>query len=409
MIQKGGDVMAITMQYIYETYRESYALKLLAGQGGMGRQVSWVYYSEDRETTSFLYGNELIITTGMLSRSPDWLLAFCKSLIQNQASGLVVNTGRYITSIPEEVISYCEENHFPLFSMPWEIHIIDVSRGICGKIQEEEKTEYILSTAFHNAILYPDTKHMYESVLIQHGFLPEDTYQAVCIQSVSDQQEGEALLSVVPEYCSNIPAFGSMEYCLIHGSEELILVFCNEEETKVKEAFQDLEGRLAADQKGATEIHVGIGRRVNSFYELKDSYEKAHACAMQAARQNRFLLCFSGLGLKKLLLSIHDRSLLQDVIQETIAPILAYDRLHHTEYLKVLRMYIETDCAIQEIANATYTHRNTINYRIGKIKEILGKDLSSMPEKVLFQTAFYILDLLEAETADREEEAGENV
>lgn len=401
--------MAITMQYIYETYRTSYALKLLAGQGGMGRQVSWVYYSEDRETTSFLYGNELIITTGMLSRSSDWLLTFCKSLIQNQAAGLIVNTGRYITSIPEEVISYCEENQFPLFSMPWEIHIIDVSRGICGKIQEEEKTEYILSTAFHNAILYPATKHMYESVLIQHGFLPEEAYQAVCIQSAWDQQEGETFLSAVPEFFSKISSFSSLKYCLIHGSEELILVFCNAEETKIKEALQDLAGRLTTEQKGAPKIHAGIGRRVNSFYELKDSYEKAHACAMQAARQGRVILCFSELGLKKLLLSIHDRSLLQDVIQETIAPILAYDRLHHTEYLKVLRMYIETDCAIQEIANAMYTHRNTINYRIGKIKEILGKDLSSMSEKVLFQTAFYILDLMGEEMETWEEEAGESV
>ena len=401
--------MAITMQYIYEMYRSSYALKLLAGQGGMGRQISWVYYSEDRETTSFLYGNELIITTGMLSKSPDWLLAFCKSLIQHQAAGLIVNTGRYLTSIPEEVISYCEENQFPLFSMPWEIHIIDVSRSICGNIQEEEKTEYILSTAFHNAILYPDTKHMYESVLIQHGFLPEDAYQAVCISSASDQQEGETFMSAVPENFSKISSFNSLKYCLIHGSEELILVFCNAEEPRIKEALWDLTGRLTAEQKDVPKIHTGIGRRVNSFYELKDSYEKAHACAMQAARQGRSILCFSELGLKKLLLSIHDHALLQDVIQETIAPILAYDRLHHTEYLKVLRMYIETDCAIQEIANAMYTHRNTINYRIGKIKEILGKDLSSMSEKVLFQTAFYILDLMGEEMETWEEEARETV
>ena len=83
--------------------------------------------------------------------------------------------------------------------------------------------------------------------------------------------------------------------------------------------------------------------------------------------------------------------------------------MHHTEYLKVLRMYIETDCAIQEIANAMYTHRNTINYRIGKIKEILGKDLSSMSEKVLFQTAFYILDLMGEEMETWEEEARETV
>lgn len=383
--------MAITMQYIYETYKESFALKLLAGEEGMNRIVSWVYYSEDRETTSFLYGNELIITTGIVSKTSDWLLLFCKSLIENHAAGLIVNTGVYITSVPEEVIAYCESRQFPLLSMPWEIHIIDVSRSICGKIQEEEKTEFILSTAFHNAIFYPSAKHMYESILIQQGFLPDNSYYAVCVQTDIEQQE--RMLHDLDE----IFRFNSMKSCAVQGCEKLVLIFCGCSESEIKEVLIRFLKCMKTEYKTMPDIHFGIGCRVNSFYQLKDSYEKAHACVLQACRQKQFLLCFSDLGLKKLLLCIHDPSLLQNMIDETIGPIITYDRVHHTEYLKVLRMYIETDSGIQEIANALFMHRNTINYRIGKIKDILQKDLSSMEEKVLFQTAFYVLDLYGAE------------
>lgn len=379
--------MSITMEFIYKTYKEPFSLTLLAGEEGMNRTVSWVYYSEDRETTSFLYGNELIITTGIFSNTLNWLLLFCKSLVENHASGLIVNTGMYIHSISEDVIEYCRSKHFPLLCMPWNIHIIDVSRGICGKIQEEEKTEFILSSAFHNAIFYPDAKHMYESILIQQGFLPEDFYYVVCVQS--------NLVHLVNmwEKQNEQSQYQGMKVCAIQGNDEMVLIFCGCTESNIKEILKIWFNNINKQYKNKLDIHVGIGCRVKSFYELSNSYEKANVCALQACRQKIPMLCFSDLGLQKILLCVHDRHLLQNMIDETIRPIIEYDRTHHTEYLKVLRMYIETDSGIQEIANTLFMHRNTINYRISKIKDILQKDLSSMKEKVLFQTAFYILDL----------------
>lgn len=379
--------MAITMQYIYETYKEAFSLTLLSGEEAMNKTVSWVYYSEDRETTSFLYGNELIITTGIFAKTSDWLLSFCKALIEKKAAGLIINIGMYITAIPEDVIEYCKSRHFPLLCMPWEIHIIDVSRSICGKIQEEEKTEFILSTAFHNAIFYPDARHTYESLLIQQGFLPDNVYYAVCVQT--DLQHPEKMWDHRNEYFR----FHSMKFCAVQGSDEMVLIFCDCLESEIREVLEAFLERMKTEHKIAPEIYFGIGCRVDSFYKLKDSYEKAKACVLQAHRQNISILCFSDLGMKKLLLCVHDNCLLQNVIDETIGPVIAYDRMHHTEYLKVLRMYIETDAGIREIADTLFMHRNTVNYHMGKIKDILQKDLSSMKEKVLFQTAFYILDL----------------
>ncbi len=44
------------------------------------------------------------------------------------ASGIVINTGPYIKKIPDEVIQFGNEFGFPIFTMPWEVHVVDVTR-----------------------------------------------------------------------------------------------------------------------------------------------------------------------------------------------------------------------------------------------------------------------------------------
>ena len=71
-----------------------------------------------------------------------------------------------------------------------------------------------------------------------------------------------------------------------------------------------------------------------------------------------------------------------------------YDEEHHTTYEEVLYEYLKYNGSIQAIAEATYTHRNTVLYRIKKVKEILGQELESTQERFPYQVAFYIRDML---------------
>ena len=57
-----------------------------------------------------------------------------------------------------------------------------------------------------------------------------------------------------------------------------------------------------------------------------------------------------------------------------------YDRKHKTDYENILRLYLNNNCSVQAVSAKTYTHRNTINYRIKKIKEILHSDLDNSEE-----------------------------
>ena len=72
-----------------------------------------------------------------------------------------------------------------------------------------------------------------------------------------------------------------------------------------------------------------------------------------------------------------------------------YDRKHKTDYENILRLYLNNNCSVQAVSAKTYTHRNTINYRIKKIKEILNSDLDNSEENFNYLLAFYIKEILD--------------
>ena len=64
--------MALSLQTIINFTETPFKLKLLAGRQGLKKNVSWVCYTEDKETIEFIRGNELAITLGVnYERSQD--------------------------------------------------------------------------------------------------------------------------------------------------------------------------------------------------------------------------------------------------------------------------------------------------------------------------------------------------
>ena len=58
--------MAITLAELFEKTGKKYELQLIAGKGGLQREMNWVYVAEDQTNASFLRPGELIISTGAL-------------------------------------------------------------------------------------------------------------------------------------------------------------------------------------------------------------------------------------------------------------------------------------------------------------------------------------------------------
>jgi len=133
--------MAITLRYLCKYARENYGMILICGESNMNNIVNWVHMLEDPETASFLYGQELIFSTLIGHDNTNWLHNFANGLVENQASGLVLNIGPYIKSVPEDLIAYCREVQSPLFTIPWKTRIVDITNDFCRKIIKSEENE----------------------------------------------------------------------------------------------------------------------------------------------------------------------------------------------------------------------------------------------------------------------------
>lgn len=63
-----------------------------------------------------------------------------------------------------------------------------------------------------------------------------------------------------------------------------------------------------------------------------------------------------------------------------------HEKNEKTEYIKTLRIYLECNHSVKDTAELLFIHRNTVNYRIQKIKELLDMEISdqSLTNELLF-------------------------
>ena len=96
-----------------------------------------------------------------------------------------------------------------------------------------------------------------------------------------------------------------------------------------------------------------------------------------------------------MLLGASSRDELEAFARATLAPILEHDRRHRTELATTLRVYLEEDRVQRRTAARTFTHVNTIAYRVGRIEQLLGRSLGD-PSTVFDVTlALRIFDVVD--------------
>jgi sugar diacid utilization regulator len=90
-------------------------------------------------------------------------------------------------------------------------------------------------------------------------------------------------------------------------------------------------------------------------------------------------LAFEQTGAYRLLLSAmtENPAELQRFYAETVEPLLAYDEQYETELVRTLATFLEADGNVAGTAQRLFTHRHTIYYRLERVRELSGLDVSS--------------------------------
>jgi sugar diacid utilization regulator len=91
------------------------------------------------------------------------------------------------------------------------------------------------------------------------------------------------------------------------------------------------------------------------------------------------VLAFEATGAYRLLLPAmsEDPGELQRFYSETVEPLVAYDDQYETDLVQTLETFLECDGNVANTASRLYTHRHTIRYRLERVRDLSGLDVSS--------------------------------
>jgi sugar diacid utilization regulator len=164
----------------------------------------------------------------------------------------------------------------------------------------------------------------------------------------------------------------------IAGAEVLVLVPGGEEATAAR-AAEALLHEMQAGLQGYT-FAIGRSRITEDPAELPRAASEALLAANVAEGDAEGApLAFEQTGAYRLLLSAmsENPSELQRFYAETVEPLVAYDEQYETDLVRTLETFLEADGNVAGTAQRLFTHRHTIYYRLERVRELSGLDVSS--------------------------------
>jgi sugar diacid utilization regulator len=164
----------------------------------------------------------------------------------------------------------------------------------------------------------------------------------------------------------------------ISAAEVILLVPGGEEQVGAR-AAEAVSRELQAGLGGFT-FALGRSRIAADPADLPRAAAEALLAANVAeGGQGEQPLAFEETGAYRLLLSTMSENPgeLHRFYDETVEPLVAYDDQYETDLLQTLETFLELDGNVARTAQRLFTHRHTIYYRLERVRELTGLDVSS--------------------------------
>ena len=184
---------------------------------------------------------------------------------------------------------------------------------------------------------------------------------------------------------------GETDVALIHQMPESTT---NKDLEKVATTIEE-----ALREDGESHVFVGIGTLALHLRDLAKSYKEAQI-AIEVGKvfdTERYVINYENLGIGRLIYQLPTtlcEMFLQEVFKKN--PIDALDQ----ETLFTIYKFFENNLNVSETARKLFVHRNTLVYRLEKIKKLTGLDLREFDDAITFKVALMVKKYLTSRGID---------
>lgn len=180
-------------------------------------------------------------------------------------------------------------------------------------------------------------------------------------------------------------------HVLAQARENEVVIFCRltpKESIEVVRRIAESICHQARLEFPSDPLAIGIGRPTAMLSGLRDSYHQARQAMTMARRLAETQpLYFGELNVYRLLFQLEHSPELAAFCHETLGPLIEYDRTQHTNLVETLSAYFAHNGNLSATAKALFVHRNTLLYRMERIREISNLDLDNPEVRLSVQLA----------------------
>jgi carbohydrate diacid regulator len=277
----------------------------------------------------------------------------------------------------------------------------EVSRTVCA----------MATVALNSAKSYYEEKHdrgSFVKDIISDNIMLGDIYmRAKELRVTADVPRGVFVVcslkkgeSVPTDVVQSLFPDRQNDFVLSVGEGDVVVVRQMPEGSGIKELNKIAESIEEALRSGSeSTVVVGVGTIATHLRDLAKSYKEAQI-AIEVGKvfdTEKYVINYENLGIGRLIYQLPTtlcEMFLQEVFKKN--PIDALDK----ETLFTIHKFFENNLNVSETARKLFVHRNTLVYRLEKIKKLTGLDLREFDDAITFKVALMVKKYLTSRGID---------
>lgn len=372
-----------------------YEMKLRAGQASVHRLVRWFYVAENQGISEWIEGGELVFITGINHvRDEENLLFLLEQSHAKKVAGVVILTGSdFIQQIPQSVIDSANALELPLIEQPYNLKMVEVTHVIGTKLVQLSQIKKSAEDVLSQLLLghYPSLETI--QLRAQHLDMTLLGQFVVVVLRLSNIdaffQDGSAEVNEHDLYQKKQACYEQLEcWRKLHSQKFPVIPQGEQFSLVVSLDDQDIHfwvNSLTVLVKKLNHQHSNLGMFAGVSTEVRSAvaFQRGYWEACQAQeiatdlKTGLGLCLYSELGVLRLIKSIPNKAIPQQLMNETLSPLIELEKKHPYQLIETLDAWLKENGNLIQAAIRLDIHRNTLKQRIQKIEALTGQSLNN--------------------------------
>jgi hypothetical protein len=308
-------------------------------------------------------------------------------------SGLAIQLGYYLETVPKYLLEAADAVNFPILTLPRDLTFSEILHTMMQIIASNPQETWdrdtlrqsyqFLDRCIHErrAELFPENDSQYAQILLLSPVNCTGSDKNVWRKSLS-------------QICSFIQSYSQIYIFKELPQNKYVFFTTYASQEKCLPMFYELNIRftLLSEQYG-TNYYLGC-EHLRSPDELMTALNHAEEAleTLQIIQARRGVCSYDNIRFVKMFGHLHrnDSSVVLD--NQSLQILLNYDKVNNTNYVQTLRIFLSNNGSITQTATQLFVHRHTLLKRIEKISSIGNLNLDDYYTRIYMSIALLFHD-----------------